>query len=147
MATGDRKDPFKNHRFKVEINGIQQAGFREVTIPDSSQDPVEYRTGDGPPHVIKLPGLVKYGNVSLKWGITDSMEIYNWRKQVEDGKIKDARKSVSISLLDDEGKEVNRWELTAAWPTKYSSPSLNATANEVAIESLDIAHEGIKRTK
>jgi phage tail-like protein len=75
------------------------------------------------------------------------MEIYNWRKQVEDGKIKDARKTIAISLLDDEGKEVNRWELTAAWPTKYSSPSLNATANEIAIETLEIANEGIKRTK
>jgi phage tail-like protein len=144
---GERKDPFKNHRFKVEINGIHQAGFREVTIPDTSQDPIEYRNGDGPPTVGKQPGLVKYANVTLKGGITDSMEIYKWRKQVEDGKIKDARKTIAISVLDDEAKEVARWELTAAWPTKYSSPGLNATANEIAIETLEIANEGIKRTK
>jgi len=144
---GERKDPFKNHRFKVEINGIHQAGFREVTIPDTSQDPIEYRNGDDAPTVGKQPGLVKYANVVLKGGITDSLEIYNWRKQVEDGKIKDARKTIAISVLDDEAKEVARWELTAAWPTKYSSPGLNATANEIAIESLEIANEGIKRTK
>jgi phage tail-like protein len=147
MATGERKDPFKNHRFKVEIQGIQYGSFREVTIPDTSQDAIEYRTGDAPPTVGKQPGLIKYGNVTLKWGITDSMEIYKWRKQEEDGKIKDARKTISISLMDDEAKEVARWELTAAWPTKYSSPSLNATANEIAIETLEIANEGIKRTK
>ncbi|MBL9135550.1 MAG: phage tail protein [Verrucomicrobiales bacterium] len=147
MAAGERKDPFKNHRFRVEINGIQQAGFREVTIPDTTQDPIEYRTGDGPPTVTKQPGLIKFGNVTLKWGITDSMEIYNWRKQVMDGKIKDSRKSIAISLLDDEAKEVARWELTAAWPTKYKAPDVNATANEVAIETLEIANEGIQRTK
>jgi phage tail-like protein len=147
MATGERKDPFKNHRFRVEINGIQQAGFREVTIPDTTQDAIEYRTGDSPPTVTKQPGLIKYGNVTLKWGITDSMEIYNWRKQIEDGKIKDSRKSIAISLLDDEAKEVARWELAAAWPSKYKAPDVNATANEVAIETLEIANEGIHRTK
>ena len=147
MATGERKDPFKNHCFKVEIDGIHQAGFREVTIPDTSQDPIEYRTGDGPRTVTKQPGLIKYGNVVLKGGITDSLDIYNWRKQVEDGKVKDARKNVAISVFDDEAKEVARWELSAAWPTKYSSPGLNATANEIAIETLEIANEGIKRTK
>jgi phage tail-like protein len=147
MATGERKDPYKNHRFMVEIDGIHQAGFREVTIPDSSQDPIEYRNGNDSPTVAKQPGLIKYGNVTLKWGITDSLDIYKWRQQVEAGKMKDARKKIAIVLLDQEGKSASRWEFTAAWPMKYSSPSLNATANEIAIETLEIAHEGMKRTK
>jgi phage tail-like protein len=147
MATAERKDPYKNHRFTVQIDGITQAGFREVTIPDSSQDPVEYREGNEPPTVRKQPGLVKYGNVTLKWGITDSLDLYNWRKQIEDGKIKEARKNIAIELINDEGAASSRWELSQAWPTKYTAPSLNATANEIAIETMEIAHEGIKRTK
>jgi phage tail-like protein len=147
MPTGERKDPFKNFRFLLEIDGISQAGFREVTIPDSSQDPIEYREGNEPITVRKLPGLLKYGNVSLKWGITDSMDVYNWRKQVEDGKIKDARKNVAIVILDDEGNPATRWEFTQAWPTKYDAPDLNATGNEIAIETLEIAHEGMKRVQ
>ena len=77
MPAGERKDPYKNFRFLVEIDGITQAGFREVTIPDTAQDPVEYREGNEPITVRKLPGLIKYGNVTLKWGITDSLDLYN----------------------------------------------------------------------
>jgi phage tail-like protein len=147
MPAGKRIDPYKNHRFTVEIDGITQAGFREVTILESSQDPIEYREGNESPTVRKLPGLVKYGNVTLKWGITDSMDLYNWRKQVEDGKTKDARKNIAIVLMDEEGQAASRWELSQAWPTKYVTPHLNATANEIAIETVEIACEGIKRTK
>ena len=147
MPVGQRIDPYKNHRFVVEIDGISQAGFREVTISDSSQDAVEYRDGNEPPTVRKQPGLVKYGNVTLKWGITDSLDLCNWRKQAEEGKMKDARKNMAIVLLDQEGQPSSRWEFSQAWPTKYSAPGLNATANEIAIETLEIAHEGMKRTK
>lgn len=147
MAAGGRKDPYKSHRFLVEIDGISQAGFREVTIPDTSQDPIEYREGNEPPTVRKLAGLVKYGNVSLKWGITDSLDIYKWRQQVEQGQMNDARKNVAIVLIDEEGNKQSRWEFSQAWPVKYDAPDFNATGNEVAIESLEIAHEGMKRTK
>jgi phage tail-like protein len=147
MATGERKDPYKNHRFLVEIDGITQAGFREVTIPNSSQDPIEYREGNEPPTVRKQPGLIKYSNITLKWGISDSQDLYKWRKQVEEGKTKDARKNVAIVLLNEEGETAARWECSAAWPTKYEAPALNATGNEIAIETVEIAHEGVKRTK
>lgn len=147
MPAGERKDPYKNHRFLVEIDGITQAGFSEVAIPDSSQDPIEYRNGNESPTPRKLPGLVKYGNVSLKWGITDSQDLYNWRKQVEEGKMKDARKNMAVVLMDEEGQAAARWELSAAWPTKYDAPDLNATGNEIAIETVEIAHEGLRRTK
>ena len=147
MPAGKRKDPYKNFRFLVEIDGITQAGFREVTIPDTVQDPVEYREGNESITVRKLPGLIKYGNVILKWGITDSLDLYNWRKDVEDGKIKDARKNMAVVVLDDEANSVTRWEFSQAWPTKYNAPDLNAAGNEIAIETLEIAHEGMKRTQ
>ena len=109
MATGERKDPYKNFRFLVEIDGIVQAGFSEATIPDSTQEPIEYREGNEPTTVRKLPGLVKYGNLTLKWGITDSLELYNWRKMVEQGKTKDARKNIAVILMDEEGSPAARW--------------------------------------
>ncbi len=142
-----RTDPYRNFRFRVEISGIDQGGFREVSIADSSQDPIEYREGTHPPTMRKIPGLIKYGNVTLKWGVTDSMDLYNWRKAIEDGKTAGSRKTMAVVLVDEEGKEKSRWEFSNAWPTKYDPADLNATANEIAIETLEIAHEKMVRTK
>jgi phage tail-like protein len=140
-----RKNPYKNYRFLVEIDGLVQAGFKEVTIPDSSQDPIDYREGTDQPTLRKIPGLIKYGNVSLKVGVTDSMELYNWRKLVEDGKTDEYSKNMAIILLNEQGEAKGRWEFSGAWPTKYDAPDLNATDNNIAIEAIDIVHEGMKR--
>jgi phage tail-like protein len=144
----DRKDPYRNFRFLLEIDGITQAGFSEVAIPDTSSDVVEYREGSEATTVRKLSGLTKYGNITLKWGVTDSVELYEkWRKLVEDGKMKDARKNVAIILMDEEGNAAARWEFVNAWPSKYDAPDLNAKGTDVAIETLEIVHEGMKRTQ
>ncbi len=145
MPVGKRVDPYRNFRFLVEIDSIVQAGFSEATIPDTSQDPVEYREGGEPPTVRKIPGIIKYGNLTLKWGITDSMELYNWRKQVEQGKMEDARRNLAVILMDDEGNPKSRWEFTDAWPSKYDAPDLSAKGSDIAIETLEIAHEGMQR--
>jgi phage tail-like protein len=144
-----RNDPFKNYRFRVEIDGIQEAGFREVTIPTSTQEPIEYREGRDPIHARKLPGLNKYGNVTLKWGITTSMELYDWRKRIEEGGIEKERKNIRIFIQNDlqTGEDKLEWELLEAWPTVYTAPELNATGNEIAIESLEIVCEEIRRVK
>jgi phage tail-like protein len=142
-----RKDPYRNNRFLLEIAGISQAGFREATIADSTQDPIEYREGNEPPTVRKIPGLITHGNLVLKWGVADSMDLYRWRKAIEDGKTKDNRKNIAVVLIDEEGNTKARWEFSQAWATKYQAPDLNATANEIAIETLEIAHEGMTRTK
>jgi len=145
MPAGKRVDPYRNFRFLVEIDGITQAGFSEATIPDSTQDPIEYREGHETATVRKVPGLIKYGNVSLKWGITDSLDLYNWRKLVEDGKMKDARRNMAIILMDEEGSPKSRWEFNDAWPSKYDAPDLNSKGTDIAIETLEIVHEGMKR--
>lgn len=141
----DRIDPYRNCRFLLEIDSITQAGFSEATIPDTSQDPIEYREGNEVPTVRKIPGLIKYGNLTLKWGITDSMDLYNWRKTVEQGKMKDARRNIAVIVLDEEGNPKTRWEFHDAWPTKYDAPDLNAKGSDIAIETLEIAHEGMER--
>jgi len=140
-----RTDPYRNMRFLVEIDGIVQAGFSEATIPDSSQDPIEYREGNELPTARKIPGLIKYGNLTLKWGITDSMELYNWRKLVEQGKMKDARRNMAVVVLDEEGNNKSRWQFSQAWPNKYDAPDLNAKGTDIAIETMEIAHEGMER--
>ncbi len=145
MPNKDLKDPYRNFRFRLEIDGIDQAGFREVTVPDSTQDVVEYREGHELPTPRKLSGLVKYGNVSLKWGMTDSLDVYNWRKAVEDKGAEDNRKNVAVVLIDEKGDDVGRWNFRRSWPIKYDAPDLNATGNEIAIENLEIVHEGMER--
>ncbi len=143
---GSRRDPYRNTRFLVEIDGIVQAGFSEATIPDVTSDVVEYREGNEPNTVRKLPALNKYGNITLKWGVTDSMELYEkWRKPVEVGNMSAARKNVAIILMNEEGSPAARWEFQNAWPSKYDAPDLTAKGNDVAIETLEIVHEGMKR--
>jgi len=147
MPNGQRTaDPLRGFKFRVQIDGITRAGFREVWGLDAGTDAVEYREGD---EIVtrKLAGLQKFSNVTLKRGITDDQDIWKWRTMVMDGKIKDARKNGQIILLDDEGKEAAEWTFTNGWPTKWTGPTFNATANEVAIDTLEIAHEGLKRVK
>jgi len=143
-----RKDPFGNFRFRIEIDGIQQAGFSEATIPDSTSDVIDYREGnDKVLYARKLSGLTKHGNLVLKWGITNSMEIYNWRKIIEQGKIASARKNISVTLIDEEGNDASRWEFLNAWPSKYKAPDMNAKGSDVAIETLEIVFEDMQRVK
>ena len=143
----ERNDPYRNFRFLLEIDGLVQAGFSEVTIPDTSSDPIEYRGGNEDTTVRKLPGLNKYGNISLKWGITDdSLSLFDWRKLVMQGKMKDARRNIAVILMDEEGNAKSRWEFREAWPSKYDAPDLTAKGNDVAIETMEIVHEGMVRT-
>ena len=143
MPTGTRVDPYMNFNFLVEIDSITQAGFQECSGLDSTTEAVEYREGGENTTVRKLPGKTTYSDISLKWGITDSDELWKWRKSVVSGKIE--RKNGSIVLLDAEGNEKVRWNFVNAWPTKWEGPSFDAKANDVAIETLTIAHEGIER--
>ena len=147
MATGSRPpDPLRGFKFRVQIDGITKAGFREVSGLDAGTDPVDYREGDGTT-IRKLAGLQKFSNITLKRGITTDQDLWKWRKMVMDGKIKDARKNGQIILLDDEGKEAAEWTFTDGWPVKWTGPAFNATANEVAIDTLEFTHEGLLRVK
>lgn len=147
MPTGARNDPYRSFRFRVEIDGLTTASFAEATIPDTSQDVTEYREGTDSPTQRKLSGLVKYGNITLKKGLTDSMEISDWRKTVEDSGAVKARKNISLVLIDEEGNDKARWDIREAWPTKYDPSDFNAKSNDVIIETLELVHEGITRKK
>ena len=136
-----RSDPYKNFNFNVSIEGITM-GFSECTGLDAEVNVIEYREG-GDHLVRKLPGLKKFTNITLKRGITDSLEIYNWFKAIMNGQ--NDRRDGSVILLDEESKPVARWNFKNAWPCKYQGPRLNAKGNEVAIETLELACEWIER--
>jgi phage tail-like protein len=140
-----RDDPFRNFRFRVEIDGVAEAHFSEVTIGETTTEAIDYREGTEPTHVRKLPGLTKYGNITLKRGVTDSQVIWQWHKDILDGKIGEKRKTVSITVIDEAGKDKARFVVSEAWPTKYDPSDLNAKGNEVFIELLELVNEGIER--
>jgi phage tail-like protein len=140
-----RHDPLTNFRYRLEIDGLTIAGFSEVTIGETVTDVIDYREGNDAPHVRKLSGLTKYGNITLKRGMTTSLELYDWHKQVVDGEVGKARKNVAIVVADETGADKARFVVTEAWPTKYSASELDARGNEVLIETLELVNEGIER--
>ncbi|MGD9081398.1 MAG: phage tail protein [Desulfobacterales bacterium] len=142
MATGDRNDPYNAFNFLVEIDGVTVAGFSECSGLTTETDIVEYRNGDEEITVRKLPGLRKYTNIALKRGYTDSKELWDWRKKVIDGLTE--RKPGSITLLDEARNPALTWNFREGWPSKWEGPTFNAKNNEVAIETLEIAVEGLE---
>ena len=140
MPGGQRVDPLENFRFRVEIEGIVQAGFTECSGLGSHIEVVEIRDGtDATSATRKVPGRVTYPDIVLKWGVTTSRELYNWHQAVINGQLQ--RKNGSVILLNSERQEVVRWNFTNAWPSKFDGPTLNAKGNDVAIESLTITCE------
>lgn len=117
--------------------------FEEVSGLDAEAQPIEYRHGDSPAFsAIKMPGLKKYGNVTMKKGVFKSdNKFWDWFNQIKMNTVK--RVPVTISLLDEEGRPTMVWTLTNAWPTKVTGTDLKSEGNEVAVETLEIAHEGM----
>jgi len=141
MADTTRDDPFPAYNFIVEIDGLTVKGsFTEVSGLETEIQVIEYRNG-GDIAVRKLPGLNKNNDVTLKRGVVADSSLWNWFKSVRDGSV--FRTNVVITLLDDQRKPVRRWKLSNAWPRKYTGPAFNAKGNDVAIESLEVTHEGL----
>src|SRR4051794_38621741 len=143
MPTGQRQDPYKKFKFLAEIDGITRAAFHEASGFDSSIDVVEHREGGENITNRKLPGAVKYSNITLKWGLTDDRELYDWHRQCANGNVQ--RRNGSVVLLDRAGNEKVRWNFRNAWPSKWTGPSFSAEGNDIAIETLELAHEFLER--
>lgn len=142
----NRKDPFGGYNFAVEVDGLTRAGFKTCAGFDSSTTATKYREGtDASLQQRQLPGLASHSNITLARGITDDRALWDWRDAVAKGKV--SRRNVSIILRDDEGNEKIRWDVTNAWPAKWTGPSFDATSDAVAIETLELAHEGIEARK
>lgn len=138
----DRNDPYAQFNFILEIDGLTAAGFTEVGGLSFEQDIIEYREGADTASVRKMPGLRKYANITLSRGYTQSRDLWDWRKTTIDGLT--LRKAGAIILRDEAGEPALRWEFSEGWVSKYEGPALNSTANEAAMEKIEIAVEDVK---
>jgi len=143
MASPVRIDPFTIGKFLVSIDGTTASSFSEVSGLDVSIDVIDYREGNSRgPFDQKLPGLNRVSNVTLKRGLTADLSLWTWISNVLSGNIQ--RRAVQITLLDQADNPVLVWRIHNAWPCKWTGPILNANSSEVAIETLEIAHEGLE---
>jgi phage tail-like protein len=143
----EREDPLVGFHFAVDLGGVIKGYFTECSGLGSEHEVIEQKVVNekGQQVIIKMPGRLKWENISLKRGITSSMDIWTWRKKVEDGDVEGARQNGSIVMYDQNLKEVARWNFERAWPVKVSGPSPKADGNEIGLEELTLAHEYIRR--
>ena len=139
------EDAVAGYSFHVEIDGVTIAQFKEVSGLSTEIQVIEHRENKvgGIPVIKKLPGALKWGDISLKRGRTTDNSLWLWIKQVQDGDIDGARKNGSIVLFDYSRGELARFNLINAWPSKVSLGSLQAGSNDVLVEECSIAHEGV----
>ncbi|MBK6327326.1 MAG: phage tail protein [Chloroflexi bacterium] len=142
-----REDPLVGFHFAVEVQGKVTGYFSEVSGLGSEQEVIEHKVVNekGVEVVMKIPGRLKWENIVLKRGITSDMQIWDWRKLVEDGHVGDARSDGSVTMYDQALTAVARWEFKRAWPVKVTGPSVKSDSNEIGVEELTLAHEYISR--
>jgi phage tail-like protein len=143
MPTGQNRDPYRGFRFRVEIDGITVAHFSEVSGLQIETETEPYEEGGVNDFVHQLPKRTKFQHITLKRGITDIGELWQWHQEVVSGKFK--RKNGSIILLDEAGEDRWRWIFASAFPVKWTGPDLKADSNTIAFESVELAHNGIKK--
>lgn len=145
----EREDPLVGFHFAVEIQGVVTGYFTECSGLGSENEIIEHKvvTESGQEVVMKIPGRLTWQNITLKRGITSSMDLWDWRKLVEDGKVSEARHDGSITMFDQELNPVARWEFKQAWPVKVTGPQPKADSNEIGVEEMEIAHEYIVRVQ
>lgn len=139
--TAARPDPYASFNFIIDIQGVR-AGFAEVGGLSVETDIIEYREGDRPTHMSKQPGKTKYTNITLKRGYTNDKALWKWRQTVVEGHTE--RRSGTITLLDESRQPALVWRFYEAWPSKWAGPAFNAKNNDIAIEELELAHEGLE---
>lgn len=142
-------DPLIGFHFGLDIQGIVTGFFTEVGGLGSETEVVEHKVVSQSVQetVQKIPGRLKWGDITLKRGITAVMDMWDWRKMVEDGDIVGARKNGSIIMYDEALTPIAQWDFVNAWPSKVTGPSLQSDSNAFGVEELTIVHEGIKRVK
>lgn len=145
----EAKDSLVSSFFYLEITGKLTGTFREVTNLGSETAVVtqQERSADGKLVFKKLPGTLKWNDITLKQGMTDNMDMWKWRAIVEQGDVVKARANGSITMMDTKGTPIAKWELLNCWPSKLTGPAGKADGNEVAVQELTLTHEGYKRTQ
>lgn len=140
-------DPLVGFSFSLDVQGTISGYFTEISGLGSESEIVEHKvtSPEGRDIIQKIPGRTKYTDVTLKRGVTSSMDIWAWRKKVEDGDIVGARKNGTITMYDQAMTAVAKWNIIRCWPTKISGPSMNSDGSSVTIEELSITFEEMNR--
>ena len=148
-ASGRESDPLVGFQFAIEVGGMVTGYFTECGGIGSENEIAETKTvtDTGQEVVLKVPGRLKFGDVTLKRGITDNLQIWEWRQLVDEGKMKDARKNCSIIMFDRNYTPAARWDFVNAWPSKVSGPDVKSDSNDFGVEEMVLVHEGMKRVK
>jgi phage tail-like protein len=146
MANG-RQDPLVGFHFAIEVQGAVRGYFTECAGLGSEHEVIEHKVVDekGRESMMKIPGRLKWGDITLKRGITDNMDIWDWRQKVEHGEVNSARSNGSVVMFNQDLQEVARWDFENAWPRKVSGPSVKSDSNAIGVEELVITHEGLWR--
>ena len=142
-------DPMVGFNFKIEAEGQASGYFSEVSGISSETEVTEMKlvSGGYKEVVRKIPGRLKWGDITLKRGITANMDFWDWRQKVVDGKVDSARTNCTITMYDQANDAVAIWNLEQAWPSKLTGPSLNTDSSAVGIEELTLVCEGFNREK
>ena len=149
MSLDRAEDPLLGFNFSLEVQGAVEGYFTEVGGIGSEHEIIEHKVVDKQGREItrKIPGRLKWGDITLKRGITSSMDIWKWRANAEKGDMGEARKNGSIVMLDRTYSAIARWDFENGWPSKVTGPILKSDSNDFGIEELVIVHEGIKRVQ
>ena len=140
MTTKRRQDPYRSFNFALELDGRAIAGFSDVSGLNGDVTVLEHRTGTEPATATrKLPGLHKFTNITLKRGVANGSTLYAWQTSGAAG-----RRPATVVLRDEAGQPVCRWQIARASIRKIVGPTLNATGTDVAVETLELAHEGLR---
>ena len=144
-----QRDPLVGFHYAIEVQGVVTGYFTECSGIGSENEVIEHKIVDdkGRETIQKLPGRLKWQDVTLKRGITDNMDIWDWRDEVVQGKVDDVRRNGSVVMFNQQLTEVARWNFENAWPSKVSGPSMKSDSNEFGVEELVITHEGLYREK
>jgi len=142
MATAERRDPYRSFNFQLVIDGVPLGAFSEASGLTADGDAVDYREGtDLQSNVRKLVGLRKFTNITLKRGYTQDRSLWVWHQNIVNGQ--PDRRNVTIVLMNEARQPVLSWHAENAWVNKIEGPSFKASGNEVAMESVELVHEGL----
>jgi len=136
-------DPYRAYNFKLNIQGVNQGHFTECMGLAARVQSIAYREAGNNQVIRRLPGQVDYGEVTLRYGLTTSIEMWQWFMSAVKGKVE--RRDISIIMLGESGEEVLRWNLTRTWVSEWRGAPLDALGREAAIESMVLVFEGLER--
>jgi phage tail-like protein len=143
------QDPLISYNFMLELEGTVAGYFTECNGIGSEHEVVEHKVVDTQGHEIvrKIPGRMKWTDITLKRGITSAMDIWDWRDKVVQGDVKSARKNATIHMMDRMYSPIATWHFTNAWPSKVTGPTMKSDSNDIGVEELVLVHEGMYREK